>query len=271
MRLQAGQTIKPFILAFTLIAILPSLAEGRSTAASNEQPFVFCYLDQEVYPYYAGDGTAVPERPPGLVIDLLRLAFEQVQVPIEIVRKPWNRCMRDLASGHINGVVASYLEERAYIARYPMKDKALDPRRRILTAVYAIYQRENQPWVWNGKEFVDRNTLLGVPLGYSVGSRLRAQGLKTFEAGTIRDQLEMLQRERITVVIALETAVDSILSHEREKFAGIVKTPLPLQAIDLYLLLSKDFIKEKPDLADRLWQAMADARITHYSQFAKRY
>jgi len=81
----------------------------------------------------------------------------------------------------------------------------------------------------------------------------------------------MLQRQRVDAVVAPEPPVDSLLSREKERFAGIVKTPLRLPSTDYYLVLSKDFIKEAPDLAGRIWQAIAKARTTHFSQLAKRY
>ena len=198
------------------------------TVFSNES-ITIIYEDKETYPYQLEDGQNINLEKGGTLIELLLLVEKKLDIKINFVRAPWDRCFYDLETGKADGLFyASYKEERLKYGVYPLKDNALDPDKSIETISYILYKLKSSNLKWDGKSFSNLTGKIGAPKGYSIVGDLQKMGVDVEESpGTLTD-LKKLTAKRLAGVAALEEPADFFLSKDPKISRLVEKISPPL-------------------------------------------
>jgi len=239
----------PVVLAFTLMFAVQVFAAPQhlTFGVRNAHPFVMLKDGQIVSP------------DPGIFIEYLEMVATRTGITIQYRMCPPKRCFILLGEGKLDGVpIGSYNEDRQNkYAAYPMKNGRVDESRKTIEGRYSLYKLKNTAISWNGKHLKNVDKPIGVNLGYSITHFFKKRKIPMIENGSTRANMDMLVLGRVAGVAIFPVVGDSILA-SHEKYSSIIKIPEPLISKAYYLLLSHQFVKAHPDLANNMWQAAAD-------------
>lgn len=265
-------TIYRFAALFCCACLLCNVALRNAYANENtEQQFTFCYQDIELYPNYTGNSARVPERDPGLIIELVQKASASVGLTPTFVRFPWKRCLALLKLGRVDSVVASYRKERADAAAYPMIAGEPDDEKFLTISGYYLYQLRGTVDHWDGHMFSSPDIIIGAPLGYSITAELKEKHPNIVETGTAESLFQMLQYSRIDAVAAPGVAADAILHRQSNSYAAIRKIEVPLKMNHYFLVFSHQFYKENTDTVVAVWHASPNVHKSEIAQLQQKY
>ncbi len=260
----------------TLAAILAGIAAPSAFASdaaerSPSRTFSFCYQDIELYPNYTGATKAVPEKDPGILVELVQLAAANAHLDVTFARYPWKRCLSLMKLGRIDSVIASFRAERKEALVYPMAGDQPDDARMIVQNGYYLYQKRADAPYWNGQKFVDPAVVIGAPLGYSITAAMKDQGLNVVEAGTTEGLLHMLAFDRLQAVAAPGAAADTLLRQNPAEYQTIVKLEAPLKMNHYFIAFSHQFFNQNPTAAAQVWQASPKVHADHFERLQAKY
>ena len=163
-------------------------------------------------PLICGNGTAIDPLKPGLTIELLRMASEQANIPIDLTRTPWERGLYLIQTGQADAIFASsYVKERPRYGVYPMKDGHPDTSRKLFDQSYRLYVRAGSGVGWDGKTLTNLHAPVGATPGYAVVPVLRAMGVKVEEEPSHIANLSKLAAGRLDAYAELDTHVRPLL------------------------------------------------------------
>lgn len=242
------------LLAVCLLALLAPVV------GFSQEPVVLRIVYEETPnpPRHLGEGPLVPE-PPGITVDMLRLATQRLDMKLELLRVPWSRGLYMVENGLADGIFhSSFKRDRLPIGVYPMVGDGPDVTRAIFEQRYVFYVRENSGVTWDGTVLGGAERPVGATAGYSVVDDLTALGL-TVE--TERNQLinfRKLQEGRIDAYAELQTMADSYLAENGGPIEGIVRLDPPIVQKPYYVMLSHQFYDAHPDLSEALWDQIAE-------------
>ena len=189
------------LLAVCLLALL---APG-GVLADSQVVLRIVYEETPNPPRHLGEGPLVPD-PPGITIDMLRLAAERLGIALELLRAPWNRGLYMVESGQADGIFhSSFKLDRLPIGVYPMDGDGPDESRAIFQQRYVFFVREGSGVTWDGEVLSGAVRPVGATAGYSVVDDLTALGLSV---ETERNQLinfRKLQEGRTDAYAELQT------------------------------------------------------------------
>lgn len=229
---------------------LAGLVLVLSSAAHATIPTVhLCQSDEGDYPWTLADR-------PGLNNLLIERAARRSNVIVRFHPMPWARCLFKTSTGEMDGVVAaSFRPERMRIGVYPMRDGAPDADHSLMRNQYLLYRRKDDPQVqWDGQT-LQVNGLIGVQTGYSIANTLRKLGAMIRQnqrlPGLLLDDL----LEGHLRAVALTAGEGQRLLADNPVYAQHLEAlPVPLEKKDFYLVLSRQFQRQHPELTEQLWQ-----------------
>lgn len=238
---------------------------------SAKQKIVFAIEDEESYPSYVGSGEQLNAEKPGVSVEIIQLVAKELDLDIEIIRLPWQRCLETMKSNEIDGIFeASFKKARMEMGNYPMKDGKPDSDLRLLTASYYLYKLKDSPLAWDGKSFSNLDGAIGAPMGYSIVSDLKGLGVNVDESKSTDIDMKKLLRGRIAGVASLEFTGDKVIASSSE-FSNIIKVEPPIKVKPYYLMLSHKFVDENPELAKKIWKTVQKIRDAKYQIIKKKY
>lgn len=241
-------TINAFAAAVPCLAALVA-----GPAAATGKPVVpLCFERQEVRPWRTLDGG-------GLNFELLNEVARRNGIEFDYQSMPWKRCLAQLKANQVSGVFAvSFTPERLELGAYPGGAKP-DFERRLHVDRYLLVRRKGSRVEWDGKAFRNLDGRIGFQLGYSVGDFLRSRGVLVDEGSQRAD--ELLEKLLSGRVEAAALGGGDTLRLVRGKLAERLEVVrAPLLEKPYYLILSHDFVKRQPQLAERIWQTVAEVR-----------
>lgn len=157
-------------------AVLPLLWQPASSVAVEPVRILFDVFENP--PLICGNGTAIDPIKPGLTIEMLRMASERANIPIELSRTPWQRGLYLIETGQADAIFASsFVDDRLRYGVYPMKDGHPDTRRKLFDQSYRLFVRVGSGVGWDGKTFTNLVAPVGATTGYAVVPVLRAMGV----------------------------------------------------------------------------------------------
>ncbi|ACL02249.1 amino acid ABC transporter periplasmic protein [Desulfatibacillum aliphaticivorans] len=213
--------------------------------------------------YIVGEGSRFQEKNPGIEIELYQMAAKKLNFELQLKRMPWKQCLEQLESNQVDGIFpASYKPDRKKIGVYPMRGEAVDMSRRSRKNAYYLYKMKGSPVFWDGKKLHDARGLIGVPSGWAIVSDIRKMGLDVKELPVHRNSPDLLLLGRVEGFICLETVFDAYLKRNASKYADIVKESKPVWEKPYYLMLSHQFVRERPELAQEIWDAIYEIQQT---------
>ncbi len=234
------------------------LLAAVSATAAEKGELTFCYENENIRPWQYRDGT-------GLNFELLDRVAARLGLHFRYQAAPWKRCLLDLKGNMVSGVLdASFKTERRENGTYPQhpaNPAAADPSRALHIERYVVVRRQGGTADWNGKTFERLVNPAGAPLGYSVVDDLKQAGITVDDgAPTTFDVLQKLLRGRIDVAILLQGEVAALLADDPALTGKVEVLPRPYAEKPYYLMLSHRLAREDPELARRIWSAIAMER-----------
>jgi polar amino acid transport system substrate-binding protein len=237
-----------------------ALAAWAGAAGAADTVVRLSFETKENAPRYFGEGTAIAPAKPGLTIELLRMVERRVGVRFEMQRVPWARSLYLLETNQVDGVFhMSFLPERQRFAAYPMKDGLPDQARSIFTQSYYLYARKGTRLAWDGKSLSSEGPI-GTTRGYSVARRLEALGARVELENDLPGSLRKVLAGRLEAYAELENMATRYIEQHPHEMRDVVKLQPPLRTEPYYLVLSKGFHAREPQLAERIWDAIAEVR-----------
>jgi len=229
-----------------LIVILLLCSGSPLVHSSPNTPieFNFCYENKEFFPHFLGDSTLVPQDRPGALIEALQQLNKMVpEVAFSFTRKPWARCLSLLENGGVSAVIGSFSEERSQFAVYPLKDGQLDVSKAIdnLSTCFVVLR--------SSQLTMKEVTTVAVPYGYIVSGQLKNAGFEVYETDSLTLAHQLLVSKRVSASV-----IDCNNSIENKV---LMILPEPIREHQGYLMLSKKFYQQSPELAKNLWNKLS--------------
>lgn len=250
-----------FFLAFCLSALnLPALAG---------EPVKACYEDKGWDNNVLGDSPAIPE-PPGILIELLRELASRNDMALNLVRRPWKRCLLMAKTNRVHAVIAaSYLPERDVYLEYPMRaDSKPDHARALHYSNYYLFTKHKSSLHWDGETLTGQKQPLGVDLGYSIGRVLRNKGHNIREFADIELGLTLVQRGNLDGYVTFLSDIEKAL--EKRDWSLRQFQP-PIQSRAYYLAFSRAFYRQHPNRAEALWDDIPALRRQLLPKLQEKY
>lgn len=234
------------------VAIADVLQTKAGLAGPTPVTLRFCYEDKQLLPYYVGNSATVPEQP-GATIEHLTRATTAVGIELELIRLPWLRCLQQLQDNSVDALVAAYDESRAHYTRFPATaDGTPDPARAINQLGLCLAYRYDNALPQKLQD--NRPITVSRPLGYRPIPFPPHTALVPAHSPDQALELVVSGRVDATTVLCQLNGVDAKEQH-LNRIPVLLLYP-PLYQSDGYLMLSKQFYQQYPQLSARLWQAL---------------
>ena len=233
---------------FACTLIVPSFG-----AAAPPKPTVtLCFEAQDVLPWRT-------EKGGGLNFALLKMVEQRLDIHFDFQSVPWKRCLEQLKSNVVDGAFAvSYKPDRRELGEYP-GGQQVDASKRMHIDSYMLMRRKGDHVEWDGKTFRNLNGPIGFQLGYSVGDMLRAQNVEVDEGSQRADELaRKLLAGRVAAAAVGGSDAAGLMRGPLK--ARLELLPVPLIEKPYFLILSHQMVGTRPELAQRIWRAIEQAR-----------
>ncbi len=245
-------------MLFTRILIAACFA--AFLAPANACDISFAYTEHPSAPYLEGEGMTVPPKP-GIAVEIVVAAANQAGCTVHLARMANLRVLRSVRIGETDGgILYSYDPERGRDLAYPMKGLEPDSTRRLATLNYYLYKRHGGKLAWDGVNLDNPEGLpIGINTGFSIADLLSQFGVKLDQVPTTEQNLGKLCLGRLSGYAMQEHIADPAIRrlHCEEP---IEKLPNPLQSKNYYVVFSHKFYASHPDLAEKVWSAIAEKR-----------
>ncbi|QDQ28877.1 hypothetical protein FNU76_22385 [Chitinimonas arctica] len=247
------------------LILATALLLAAGSASATESAWRFCHEDNETYPWI------LKERE-GLYVTLTRLAAKRADVQIELVKLPWKRCMAEVKSGVMDGVLgAGFLPERCEIGAYPGEQPCKpDPMLRLYIDRFLIYYNKQRPLSWDGRKLSGYKRRIAVQPGFVVSRLLKEMGVPVDESD--KEPYQILRKVSAGMVegaILQGPVADPLLKDVADFGATIERLPMAFQEYPTWLMMSHQRYKADPKRARALWLAYSQARDSAEYQAAK--
>ncbi len=193
-----------------------------------------------------------------LEVDKLRRLARGSGLTVVFKGVPWKRSLVMIEKGVADGLInASYKDDRAQYAVYPMKDGKPDSDRRLNPGkTYYIYKNKNSSITWDGVQFGNPDGPVAAKDDYAVIEDLKKHQnidivVKIREEQIIAD----LIRGKIAAYAAMETEAQAM--KKIPNFDDMVfKETNPIRQKDYYVIFSKHSYDKKKDEIEKLWDLL---------------
>lgn len=248
------------LILFSLVFLGSTCFPGFSGA--EVQTIHFACEDKPAVPMVLGSGEAVNATNPGVAFEVLDMIAQELHLKTKYSRFPWKRELKELQENTVDAVFfASFKEDRLEFAEYPMKDGQIDIDKHFMTISYVLYTLKDSPLDWDGNRFIHLTGSIGVPSGYSIVDDLEKMGVPVDPSPHRENNFLKLIKERVQGVAAQEIFADAYLYFNPDIAQQVEKVLPPLQTKYYYLLLSKQFVKTYPELAQQIWDKIEEKRV----------
>jgi polar amino acid transport system substrate-binding protein len=229
--------------------------------------------DKMDFPNVLGNSLEVDWKKPGVSVEFIKQMAEELGLKVVIKRLPWKRALElELKGGKIDGLFpVSYLKEREGFGVLPMKDGKADDSRSMLVSAYCFYKLKTSPLEWDGKALKHLEGPIGAPRGYSIVEDLKQSGYQVQESDDARKDLRRVAQGWLGAVAALEAAEDYILESSPELNSAVIKLQPPISRKHYFLMLSHQFVRKYPDLAQKLWDKSREMRDKELPRILRKY
>lgn len=212
--------------------------------------------DREQWPYITDPTGPHADERPGLIIDALNLASEQLDVEFDYERQPQRRgsytLLKNKADALLVKSIDANLEARTV---FPEKNGQPDASRALMHWDLAVYRRKDSA---TGRDY--RLMPIAVPLGTRIADDLQRNGVSLFPSDNLNSRLGMLMRERVNTVVADPLHADYLIEHSPALRGKVVKTADSIGEEASYLLVSNNFYSHYPQFCEALWNRLSKVR-----------
>ena len=247
-RRHCGSFWRPF--AATLLVLALPLS---SPAADKPKEVVsLCFEAQDVLPWRT-------EKGDGLNFELLKMVEQRLDIQFNYSSIPWKRCLAQLKANAVDGAFAvSYKPDRRELGEYPGGEQ-IDASKRMHVDRYVVLRKKGSKVEWDGKSFRNLDGPVGFQLGYSVGDVLRAQNLEVDEGSQRAVELaRKLIAGRVAAAAVGGSDAGGLMRGPLK--SELEQLPIPIIEKPYFLMLSHAMVASRPELAERIWRAIEQAR-----------
>jgi polar amino acid transport system substrate-binding protein len=225
------------------IACAPALAKDTIT---------LCFERQEVLPWRTLNGG-------GLNFELLNQVATKLDITFDYQSMPWKRCLEQLKANEVGGAFAvSFNVGRMAIGEYPGGANP-DFGKRMHIDRYVLMRKKGARIDWDGKRLSNVNGAIGFQLGYSVGDFLRGMRVPVDEGSQRASELaQKLIAGRLAGAALGGGDAASLMNGPMAPQLEVL--PLPLIEKPYFLILSHALVASNPQLAERIWKGVEEAR-----------
>lgn len=220
--------------------------------AAAKDTITLCFERQEVLPWRTLNGG-------GLNFELLNQVATRLELSFDYQSMPWKRCLEQLKANQVGGAFAvSFNPGRLALGAYPGGAQP-DPARRMHIDRYMLMRKKGTAIDWDGRQLTHVNGAIGFQLGYSVGDFLRAMNVPVDEGSQRASELAQKLIAGRLAGAALGGG-DAVSLMNGPLASQLEVLPLPLVEKPYFLILSHALVAANPQLAERIWKAVEEAR-----------
>ncbi|MEO5933890.1 MAG: transporter substrate-binding domain-containing protein [Duganella sp.] len=238
--------------AAALLALALASPLSAHAADQRREVITLCFEAQDVLPWRT-------EKGGGLNFVLLKMVEQRLDIEFDYLSIPWKRCLAQLKANAVDGAFAvSYKPDRRELGEYPGGETP-DVGKRMHVDRYVVLRKKGSKVEWDGKAFRNLDGPIGFQLGYSVGDVLRAQNLEVDEGS---QRAVELARKLIAgrVAAAAVGGSDAAGLMRGPLKSELEQLPIPIIEKPYFLILSHAMVAARPELAERIWRAVEEAR-----------
>jgi polar amino acid transport system substrate-binding protein len=221
----------------------PSFAERISLKVCHEESYYPPYIHQE------------EDVSKGILVDIIKGAFEEANVAFELYSKPWVRCQQDVESGQAHALFAMIqTDERKQAFAFPPENKL--SKWHLWLAQYPVFTAKGVPFV--SAEYRPSKGI-GAPFGYVVWDILNAKNwLSPYQYDPL-EGLKMLALNKLDGYVVERHIGLQLLEMNNLATKVEMNEEIILQS-RWYLPFNKDFYKSEKVLVENIWRNIAVQR-----------
>ena len=170
--------------------------------------------------------------------------------------------------GFADGIInASYTEERAEYAAYPMKEGKHDPAKRLRGVTYSLYKNSNSSIEWDGRQITKVDGDIGAVKSFAVVKELQKIGIDVKEFQFELKLMKDLAIGKLKAVGMPDYIANAYIEKDPFLKTNIIQLQPPLKKKDYYLIFSKIFYREHQEMAKCIWDKMEE--YTHSKEYRR--
>lgn len=231
----------------------PSAADG-TPAGGEPRTLTLCFENTDVLPWRTREKV-------GLNFTMLDAVAARTGLRLEYQGRPWRRCHDDLRAGRVDGTFGiSVTPERQAFAAFPGGDLP-DATKRMFEGGYVLVRRRGNAVDYDGERIIGLVGLIGAEPATSIAQDLRRHGYAVDDAAPSPQAL--LRKLAAGRIGAAAVGTDQMLQLRQQRHAwldDLEVLPRPLVDKPYFLALSKPLVTRHPELARRIWEAVAEVR-----------
>lgn len=246
--------MRPGLSAAVFLAALLGGVTSASPAPAAAALVHLCYEDSDVAPWRFRNRT-------GLNFLMLDAVAQETGVRFVYHARPWRRCQDDLRTGRVDGAFGmSYTPERASFVVYPGGIHP-DPARRMFEGGYVLVRRTGTPVRFEGGRIQNLSGPIGAEPSHSIALDLARAGYEVDDGSPGPEALlRKLKAGRLAAAAVGTDQAHNLRRDDPALFEGLEVLPVPLVEKPYFLVFSRPFVRRRPALAERLWDAIAVVR-----------
>lgn len=245
------------IATFFLCSLSPILSSAES--------ITLCY-EENAYPPFMTQESIVPSYRKGILLDLIDAAASRSEIDVHYIRRPWKRCIEDVAKGRADGLFAAiWLSERDSWGAFPKDNRRAgvpaNPKYRLWTAEYPVFVHEDSLLEWNGEHFSNVRHGIGAPLGYVAEQFLRKLNVLNELSQSPKHGISLVSLKRLDGYV-VEKNIGLSLVNDLNAHETIRLLPINFLQADWYVVFSHQYVAHSESRAKRFWESLAEVRET---------
>ncbi len=229
----------------------------------------FCYQDTPLPPYYLGAGNETPLSMPGATIEHLKTVLHKIpELELQLVRFPWNRCLKYLQQGKVDALVANYSKNREALGVFPGSQGNPDEAKMFTKQDICLVTNHELAKSWNGHFFAtkDKVTLMRQTNRIAVDPAMAAR-FHFVDGSQQANSLQMLSQGRVQAVTQVcAIAGQKVQANSFDPQTMVMLQP-PIQQLHGYLIFSHQYYQSNADIAEKLWQQLAEPQLDIYQKY----
>lgn len=225
-----------------------------------------CTISSELFPLWRGPGKETALFP-GVNIELLYNITNPMEIDISWERAPFARCLLYLKSGKVDVInVASYKKEREEYGVYPLKNDRIDVSRRFkFDSYYAFVHNHSDAFYKSGRIQNLSSLPVAVEIKAAIIPMLEDMKLNLIQLPKAEFSFSMLEKDRVSAVVT-------------NQYHGLKYADMNIRRIEpalseraYYLLFSKQFYQNYPELVEDIWTRSGELQEHTYQQVLQKY
>lgn len=271
-----------FLTFFSVMGLCVSISIQANTAIASTQPpeekltvMRICYEDENNFPFITesnadnNQDNALGQR--GTLADLIIIAADQLNLPVNMIRKPWKRCLKNLELGRVDAIFAAiWTSKRDDLGVFPKTEGSIDPKQRLWRAEYPIFTAKQTNLQWRDGQLSGLQFGISAPLGYIAHEKLNQLSVLPKNNLTPKEGLTLVAKGRLDGYV-VEKHIGMYLINQLGLAHKISRLPEDFMQMDWFMPVSHQWYQQHPELTLQLWKAISDVREHQGDAIFNRY